>query len=516
MTKTLFIIGSVLLHLHCIAQAPNILYAGPQTYSVGTTITPLTPTNTGGAVPARIYGQVTTIAGSGIQGATDETGTAASFSYPKGVTVDVSGNIYIADNYNHKIRKISPAGVVSTLAGNGTAGATNATGTAASFSSPMGLTVDAAGNVYVADSANHKIRKITPTGIVTTLAGTGSTGWTDATGTSASFDAPSGVTVDPSGNIYVADTYNHKIRKITPTGVVTTFAGGNISGWTNGTGTAARFDSPIGATMDISGNLYIGEYGNNEIRKITPAKVVTTLAGGLMSGSNNGTGSAASFDRPMGVAVDASGNVYIADSANYLIRKITTAGVVTTLAGSSDNLGSIDAIGTAAKFYRPIGVAVDASGNVYVADTNNHKIRKISIWGYEISPPLPAGLTFNGATGVISGTPTSITTQTTYTISAYNASGTSSATVVIGTSTLGTTSFDKKEFVCYPNPTKNILKIYNAVALIGKDYTITDISGKEVLNSTITNENGIDVSTLSNGLYILIIRDSFSYKFVKE
>jgi sugar lactone lactonase YvrE len=322
---------------------------------------------------------VTTLAGSGAQGSADGTGTAASFNLPAGVAVDNGGNVYVADSDNNKIRKITPAGVVTTFAGSGAQGSADGTGTAASFNGPAGLAVDSGGNVYVADYANNKIRKITPLGAVTTLAGSGSIGSVDGAGTVASFYHPTGVAVDSIGNVYVADFNNQKIRKITSTGTVTTFAGSGVQGSADGTGTAVSFDMPLGVAVDSSGNVYVADYGNKKIRKITSTRVVTTLAGSGSSGSLDGVGTAASFNAPYDVEVDISGNVYAADFNNNKIRMVTTAGVVTTLAGSG-SAGSIDGNGTLARFYAPKAVAIDNSGNLYIADTYNNRIRKITLF----------------------------------------------------------------------------------------------------------------------------------------
>ena len=319
---------------------------------------------------------VSTLAGSGARGSADGFGTAASFGYPRGVAVDSGGNVYVADYTGHKIRKITPAGVVTTLAGSGAQGAVDGTGTAASFSWPQGLAVDNSGNVYVADSENYKIRKITPAGVVTTLAGSGAEGAADGTGTAASFSIPYGLAADSNGNVYVADSGNDKIRKITPAGVVTTLAGSGAEGAADGTGNAASFSDCEGVAVDNAGNVYVADSNNNKIRKITPTGVVTTLAGSGRRGDQDGI--AASFSDCSGVALDSNGNVYVADLNNNKIRKITPAGVVTTLAGSRTD-GSYDAKETAASFYLPSGLAVDRSGNVYVADTGNNLIRKITI-----------------------------------------------------------------------------------------------------------------------------------------
>jgi sugar lactone lactonase YvrE len=342
------------------------------------------------ATTLEITPEVSTLAGSGSEGSADGTGTAASFKYPDGVAVDFIGNVYVADTWNHLIRKITSAGVVTTLAGSGSQGSADGTGTAASFSGPSGVAVDGSGNVYVADKDNHLIRKITPAAVVTTFAGSGSQGSADGTGTAATFYYPAGVAVDGSGNTYVGEEGNHLIRKITSAGVVTTLAGSGSSGSANGTGTEASFNHPMGVAVDGSGNVYVAERSNHLIRKITSAGVVTTFAGSGSEGSADGTGTAASFNEPQDVAVDGSGNMYVADHTNNRIRKITSAGVVTTLAGSGSE-GSADGTGTAASFYYPAGVAVDGSGNVYVAGHGNHLIRKIAT-------TLASGSTTNDAT----------------------------------------------------------------------------------------------------------------------
>jgi sugar lactone lactonase YvrE len=337
---------------------------------------------------------MSTLAGTaGTFGSADGTGTAASFDEPIGIAVDASGNLYVADSYNDTIRKITAAGVVSTIAGKaGTLGSTDGTGTAASFVDPEGVAVDASGNLYIADTGNCTIRKITAAGVVSTLAGSSLSSWgsADGTGTAARFNYPTGITVDASGNLYVTDTENDTIRKITPAGVVTTLAGkAGVIGYADGTGTAAKFYNPEGITVDASGNLYVTDgNGYSTIRKITSAGVVTILAGNITEFGHHedGTGTAAFFSEPEGIAVDASGNLYVADWGDDTIRKVTAEGVVTTVAGwangcgSSDGTGSITT-GSPAFFCEPMGIAVDASGNLYVADTGNSTIRKITSEG---------------------------------------------------------------------------------------------------------------------------------------
>jgi sugar lactone lactonase YvrE len=328
-------------------------------------------------------GEVSILAGSTRSwGSADGTGTAARFNSPQGLATDSAGNVYVADTGNNAIRKITPAGEVSTLAGGTRSwGSADGTGTAARFNFPQGLATDSAGNVYVADTNNQTIRKITPAGEVSTLAGSArSWGSTDGTGTAARFNFPRGITTDSAGNLYVADTNNQTIRKITPAGEVSTLAG-SAGNWgsTDGTGAAARFNSPRSITADATGNLYVADTNNQTIRKITPAGEVSTLAGSSRSaGSADGTGTAARFNFPRGIAADATGNLYVADTNNQTIRKITAVGVVSTLAGSSGSAGSADGTSTVARFNSPIGLATDSAGNIYVADTNNHTIRKIT------------------------------------------------------------------------------------------------------------------------------------------
>jgi sugar lactone lactonase YvrE len=336
------------------------------------------PTSTG---VSSNYGLTTTLAGNGSTGTVDGIGTAATFNGPLGIAVDASGNLYVADVGGQKIRKVTANGVVSSLAGSGTRGFADGTGTAAFFNDPTGVAVDASGNVYIADRGSHRIRKIIPlpngTGVVSTLAGSGTSGFVDNTGTAAYFNTPSGVAVDASGNVYVSDRFNHAIRKITPAGVVSTLAGNGTAGYADGTGAAALFNNPYGMAIDASGNLYVADLVSHRIRKITPAGVVSTLAGSGSPGAVDGIGTAASFDQPIGVAVDVFGNVYVSEVINTKIRKITSAGVVSTLAGNGPIPGFADGIGAAASFNRPAGLTVDISGNVYVGDTNNERIRKI-------------------------------------------------------------------------------------------------------------------------------------------
>ncbi len=281
--------------------------------------------------------KIASLAGTAIaMGSTDGTGTVARFNEPSDLVINDDGSFLLTDTSNASLRKVTTAGVVTTFAGtSGSKGSADGTGAAARFSAPVGITRDAAGNVYVADQTNHVIRRVTPAGVVTTLAGTaGAAGSTDGAGAAARFNLPTGVAINSADVLYVADFGSHTLRKVTAAGVVSTFAGtAGTSGSVDGTGTAARFNKPSGLALDTAGNLYVADTGNSTVRKVSPAGVVTTLAGlSAIAGLKDGTGALAWFNEPEGVTSDTAGNLYVADTGNAVIRKITSAGVVTTLA----------------------------------------------------------------------------------------------------------------------------------------------------------------------------------------
>ncbi len=332
---------------------------------------------------------VQTLAGKGgISGTADGVGTSATFNAPFGLCVDRSGYVYVADNGNCLIRKISPAGVVTTFAGTGIAGTADGYGRSASFYNPNGLVIDSQSNLFLTDSYdNNVIRKITPDGHVSTFAGQSgvSLATTDGTGLSASFSLVGDLAIDHSDNLYLVDL--QWIRKITPGGVVTTLSSPAMSGSPSATASWLTFSQPEGVAVDLSGNVYVIEFGQKRIQKITPAGVISTLAGSGVYARIDGTGTSASFFAPYSLAVDPSGVLYVTEGSgdsnipgnkSNCIRTITPDGVVTTIAGQPDGTpGTLDGTGTQAAFYTPDFIAIDVSGNLYVSDSNSNLIRKI-------------------------------------------------------------------------------------------------------------------------------------------
>jgi sugar lactone lactonase YvrE len=303
-----------------------------------------------------ITATVSAFAGGGNPGApVNGFGNTASFNVPLAIAADAAGNVYVSDLGNNLIRKINSNGLVTTLAGSGATGNANGTGTHASFSVPNGIAVDAAGNVYVADYGNNLIRKITPDGLVTTLAGSGAPGAKDGTGTDASFNSPAGVAADAAGNVYVADYGNNLIRKITPERVVTTFAGA-----TEGAG---YFNGPTSVTADAAGNVYVADYDNNRVEQINVNGQIITLS---------------YLYHPSGITLGPGGNIYASLPLYNQVWQIHANGQAAAVAGSGFQ-GSDNGIGAAASFYSPSGITSDAAGNIYVADSGNNLIRKIVI-----------------------------------------------------------------------------------------------------------------------------------------
>ena len=334
----------------------------------------------------------TTLAGTArAAGSLNGTGAAARFSRPAALTVDAVGVVYVADSDNNTIRRTTPAGVVTTIAGlAGARGTTNGNGAAARFDYPTGIAVDRSGNLYVVENFNHSVRKVAPDGTVTTFAGMpGVSGTVNATGTAARFNLPWGIAIDPTGNLYVSENGSHLIRKITPEAVVTTFAGvAGSPGSANGPASSAQFNEPDGLALDAAGNLYVADGINQQIRKITPDGIVSRYAGSAngLQGSEDGPANTAQFFFPRGLACDPAGNLYVTDVRNNLIRRITPALAVSTLAGLVTTAGTADGLGNVARFDSPQAIGIDAAGNLYVADTLNNTIR-LSVFAPNITTP---------------------------------------------------------------------------------------------------------------------------------
>jgi len=318
---------------------------------------------------------VSTLAGS-IEGYTDASGASAAFNAPWGLARNSNGDIYVADRTNHVIRKVTSSGIVSTFAGTGTAGFADGPGASAQFDAPFGIDIDNNGTLYVADYNNQRIRKITPDGTVSTLAGNGSQGFDNGSGSLATFNGPLDLVVDQAGNVFVSDEQNDVIRLITSEGIVSTFAGSGIPGDMDGIATEARFTEPDGIAIDSNGNIYVADASNHKIKKITPNGDVSTLAGNGTPGAIDGTGSAAQFNTPTGLHIDADNNILVSGNFTHKIRQVSPTGIVTTIGGGT--LGDMDGDITEATFDRPSDIVIGNNNTIYVSERGNHKIRKIT------------------------------------------------------------------------------------------------------------------------------------------
>ncbi len=337
-------------------------------------------------------GVINTVAGIGTIGFSGDGGsaTSAQFNYPLSVAVDGQGNLLIADSYNFRIRKMTTGGAINTVAGIGTQGFSGDGGpaTKAAFALPMGLAVDASGNVFIADFANQRVREVTSNGVIQTVAGIGNQGFSGDGGaaTSAEFHLPTDVALDATGNLFIADSGNFRIRKVTSGGVVSTIAGNGTPGFKGNStqATSAELYGPAGMATDAAGNLFLADYLNQRVFKVTPGGAISTVAGNGTQGfsGDGGPATSAQLNEPWGIAVDAAGNLFIADLVNHRIRKVTTDGAIGTVAGMGiPGFGGDGGRATSAQLNYPVGVAVDSAGNLFIADSGNNRIRRVTAGG---------------------------------------------------------------------------------------------------------------------------------------
>ena len=484
-------------------QTPAISYTSPQTYTVGTAISDLTPTNTGGPATTNTY--VSTVT-SGAFGS-NVSGIAFSPDY---------STIYAALQLAYVIKKVTVSTkTVADLAGTlGTPGFLDATGTSALFAAtgsasiPSGLAVHpTTGELYFADTNNHRIRKISPSGVVSTVFGTGTNTTVDGAVATATINLPYDLAFDTDGSLYILGTT--KLRKLSADGTTVSTI---ISLPTN----------TYGLAIDKTNRLiYISEKSGNKIDKLNLAdNTLVTFAGSGTAGSVDGSGTTASFSAPRGLAVDANGNVYVADYSNAKIRKITPDGVVTSVAGTAGSTGGTDGVAAVAKFNGPSNLTFDGSGNLYVSASATQNIRKITFNNapFSISPALPAGLNFDVNTGKISGTPTVRTDSTEYTIMASNVSGSSTAKLKIIVNTLSSVKFvqDDKSLTINNNKNSNTISIKGEI-FEGSVAKLMEVSGKSIMTVKLNpgNSNTIQIKNVNFGVYLLQINDKIKIRTYK-
>ncbi len=362
-------------------------------------------------------GNISTIAGSGQYkfGGDGSLATNAYLYYPSGAAPDSAGNLYVADAYNHRVRKVTPGGIISTLAGTGVAGYSGDGGPAvsATLNTPTSVAADSAGNIYVADSLNSRIRKITPGGVISTFAGNGTPAWAGDGGPAgaASLNQPYGISIDAAGNLYIGDVYNHRIRKVNTGGTISTVAGNGAAGFSGDSGAAtnAQLSSPYGAAADAAGNIYIADNGNGRVRKVNSGGTISTYAGPGTAGTvgDGGLATSAYLNTPFGVTLDTAGNVYVADRGASRVRMIVPAGTITTVAGTGvAGYTGEGIVATSSALNLPASVAVDSFGNLFIADSGNDRVRRVAnaVGTLNVGPgqALP-GATVNLAINVVLG-----------------------------------------------------------------------------------------------------------------
>jgi trimeric autotransporter adhesin len=412
---------------------------------------------------------ITTFAGIGTGGSGGDGGAAvaAELYWPMRITCDAIGNVYITDFQGHRIRKVNPSGIITTIAGNGFGQGTSSGGysgdggsaTLAELSSPAGIAIDALGNIYIADANNHRIRKVNTSGIITTIVGTGVAGYGGDGGQAglAKLNLPFEIAFDTKGNLYIADQQNFRVRKVNTSGIITTVAGTGIFGFSgdNGQATNAELGGPSGIALDASDNLYISDINNHRIRKVDTLGVITTIAGTGVAGysGDGGLATLAKLSNPWAITIDANKNIFIADDANSRVRKINASGIITTVAGNGmPGFSGDGGPATSAKLHSASSLAIDAGGSLYISDYLNRRIRKVTNIVNNIKKP----------------------------------------------------ALSSVQTIVYPNPSSNYFSIEtNSTDKFNAN--LYDLNGRQVLNVNVSNKSNIDVSNLAGGIYILRI-----------
>jgi len=420
---------------------------------------------------------ITTIAGNGIQGflGDGDAAVSAEFYGPNSMAFDAVGNMYIVDARNDRIRKVNAVGIISEVAGNGTAAflGDGAAATAAELDHPTSIAIDPSGNIYIGCSGDQRIRKINTSGIITTIAGTGAFGYNgdNIPATSAELAYPYVGATDHFGNLYLSDYDNHRVRKIDTSGIITTIAGNGMNS-SSGDGlpaTAASLETPVWLTISPSGDFYIPDNSANNIRKIDASGIITTIAGTGPSSytGDGGLATDATFISPNSVAVDNSGNVYIADIGANVIRKINTSGIISTVAGNAtEGYNGDNILATAAELNWPNYIAFNAAGNLIIADLNNNRIREIK----------------------------------------YNTTG------------VNNTQNPQNNISIYPNPATNTITLISTTSLPKAEVEISNILGQAVFDKVYNSlwQANIDVGGFVSGVYLVRVNGVYSGRFVKE